>query len=805
MKTPTGIPITLDRAPGDEERFHLVGIGGAGMSALARWLVRRGWKVSGSELSDSPLLVELRALGIDAYVGHEASQVGAATWLVVSDAIPPDNPEVQEAQRRGMPLWRRSQLLGWLLQGYRVVAVGGTHGKTTTTALIAYGLIAGGFDPWVVLGGELLTQDPQWQGNIRFGAGQWAVVEACEAYESFLDLQPSIAVITNIEPDHLDYHGTYENLLASFVHFCQQVDSEGLLLACGDDAGVQQLAKRLQRPLLTYGFDPSNHLQVLIKEQMPTCTRFELVWRAGSGRFTPHAWHFASEFELSLPGSHNVLNAAAAAAVAQWVGISPEAFAQGLREFGGVKRRLEVVGELQGITILDDYAHHPSEIVATLQAVRQRYGQRRLVVIFQPHLYSRTRDLLPGFVESLSHAEEVFITDIYPAREAPIPGVSAALIAEGLLERGHSAVRYLPVKNQIAGRLIYTLQPGDVVLTMGAGDVDQVAYELKERLQTRVKRGRLKVAVVLGGDSTEREVSLISGGRVLEALDPERFETLAVDPALLRSQGGRLGLLDLLERERPDVAFLALHGQHGEDGAIQGLLELLGIPYTGSGVLASALAMNKGAAKILFRAIGLTVPNGFVVRRGEPQILERIRSELHLPLIVKPNEGGSTIGVSRVDEWDHLMPALAKAFTYDQSALVEEMIEGTEISAAVLGNREVEVLPLVEIVPRRGFYDFEAKYTPGATEEIVPARLSEIATRRAQQAAALAHRALGCRGMSRVDMIVRQEEPYVLEVNTIPGLTPTSLLPRCAQAAGVSFSELVEQLIELALEAWAQR
>jgi D-alanine--D-alanine ligase len=453
-----------------------------------------------------------------------------------------------------------------------------------------------------------------------------------------------------------------------------------------------------------------------------------------------------------------------------------------------------------GITVVDDYAHHPTEIRAALSALRQRFPNRRLVVVYQPHLYSRTRDQLHGLIDSLSAADFVVITDIYPAREQPIPGVSAALIADGLLERETPPTLYVPVKEQIPQRLLPHLRPNDVVVVMGAGDIEKIEPILLRRLEVQGQARRLTVAVLMGGDSPERDVSLLSGLRVMQALDPEKYDTVAVDPALFKGGGEFWGLQELLTRERPDVAFIALHGKHGEDGAVQGLLELLGIPYTGSGVLPSALAMNKHAAKIVFREAGLTTPAGLLVSDCEGDTLERIRRRLSLPLMVKPNQGGSTLGATRVFDWGELHRALRKALAYDESVLVEELIEGVEVSVPVLGRRDPQALPPVEIAPKSGYYDFQAKYVPGATEEIVPARLPNEILQLLQETAIAAHLALGCRGMSRVDMIVRETTPYVLEVNTVPGLTPTSLLPRSAEAAGISFAELIGRILSDALE-----
>ena len=419
MYTPTGIRLTTNREPSLSMRFHFIGIGGAGMSALARWLRHKGTAVSGSDLVESSTLHALRAIGVDAYTAHDAHRMGQPDWVVVSDAIHPDNPEVIEAMRREIPIWRRSQLMGWLLRDHKVIAVAGTHGKSTTTAMTASILEAAGYDPTVLIGADVPLPAP-WQGNLRIGGSEWAVVEACEAYESFLDIHPHLALITNIEPDHLDYHGTFERLLKSFVNFSKHVPRDGYLIACGDSHGVREMLKMLhgigghERPPILYGLGSHNDLRAEITACTPTYTEFRV-----------HNSHWLSDAEptLRIPvlGEHNVQNALGATCIALLLGIPVTVIRDALAHFHGVKRRQEIVGEAMGITVVDDYAHHPTEIRAALSALRQRFPNRRLVVVYQPHLYSRTRDQLHGLIDSLAAADFVVITDIYPAREPPIP------------------------------------------------------------------------------------------------------------------------------------------------------------------------------------------------------------------------------------------------------------------------------------------------------------------------------------------------------------------------------------------------
>lgn len=728
--------------------LFLVGIGGAGMSGLARLFRARGWRVRGSDAVETELTRRLEAEGIAVYVGDGSAHVGSGDVVVLSDAIDlAASPEVARAEGLGRPLLRRSQALGWLLRGYRTIAVTGTHGKTTVTGMIAAALREAGLDPLVVVGAEV----PEFGGAVLDGRGEWAVVEACEAYDALRDLEPFWAVLTNLEADHLDFHGDFASLEKSILAFVDRVPPTGGLIYCAEDPGAARVASRTRAP--TEGYRRAD-------------------WDGGP---------------LALPGEHNRLNAAGARLAAVRAGVNPEVARRAIAAFRGAERRLQVVhrrpraGREDGLVVVDDYAHHPREIAASLTALRERYPGHELVVAFQPHLYSRTRDQLEAFAPALDLADRVVLTDIYPAREDPIPGIGSARI----LERLGVPADYVPCRHLLArhlARLARSRSVPVVLVLMGAGNIGDVPPALVAELD-RPARPR-KIAVVAGGDSPEREVSLLSGREVRAALERLGYETQVLDPAELLLGRGRLDILR--GPDRPDLAFLCVHGTHAEDGCIQGFFELLGIPYTGSGVLASALAIDKAAAKAVVATHGVRVARGELVTRPDEATLEP-------PVVVKPNAQGSTIGLSFARERPQLRPALERALAFGSGALVEEWLEGVEISVPVLGDR---ALPAVEIVPPSGRYDFEAKYTPGATEEICPARIPEAVAREAAEVALVAHRALGCRGATRTDLMVVEGRCVFLEINTLPGMTRTSLLPCSAREAGLSYDELVRWMVE---------
>ena len=446
------------------ESIHFVGIGGAGMSGLARVLARQGVCVTGSDVRESPTLAALRReSGIHAVAGHAAANLNGATLVVISAAIKKDNPEVVAAREKGIPILSRAAMLGRLMARYaNSVAITGTHGKTTTTGMTALVLEAGGLDPTVLIGGDL----PAYGGNARLGGSDMFLAEACEAYDSFLDLAPKIAVVTNIEADHLDYYGDFANVLRSFRKFLAQVSGTAIVSAA--DPNVPALLAELRGTqatpeIVTYAVNAEADLMAVDVEIDSAAPSYTAVWHgARLGRV-----------QLQMPGLHTVANSLAAAAVGLTLGISFDKIAVGLAHFTGTGRRFERVGATASdILVIDDYAHHPTEIKATLAAARQAFGNRRIVAVFQPHLPSRTRDFKTEFAESFAAADHVVLTDIFLAREQPLEGVTGAGLAALTADRrGADCVTYVADKSALPARLSEIVRPGDLVLTLGAGDI----------------------------------------------------------------------------------------------------------------------------------------------------------------------------------------------------------------------------------------------------------------------------------------------------------------------------------------------
>jgi UDP-N-acetylmuramate--alanine ligase len=440
-------------------RLHFVGAGGVGMSGLAEiLLLSTPLEISGCDKERSENTERLTALGAKIAYGHDAAHVEQADLLVISSAIAEGSPEVAAARRRGIPVIRRAEMLAEIMRLKQGIAVAGTHGKTTTTSLTGMILTEAGFDPTIVVGGRVRILGT----NARLGKGDFLVAEADEYDRSFLELTPVVAVVTNIEADHLDTYRDLADILEAFAIFANRVPFYGAVVACLDDPGVREILPRVKRRVVTYGESPEAALRAGEIRLEASGTTFE-VWEGNT-------WSLGS-VRLPLPGRHNVLNALAAIAVGRELSIPFPTIARALKDFTGVIRRFETKGERGGVLVLDDYAHHPTEIAATLAAARQVHPGRRLVALFQPHLYSRTRDFAEAFGRALLACDLAIVTDVYPSREKPIPGVTGEVVALAARHAGHANVLYVPDKTRVAGELERVLKSGDLLLTMGAGDV----------------------------------------------------------------------------------------------------------------------------------------------------------------------------------------------------------------------------------------------------------------------------------------------------------------------------------------------
>lgn len=773
-------------------KFHFIGIGGIGMSALARILLDKKLLVSGSDISTSKNIEQLISQGAVIQKGHSAKHISPQHTVIYSSDIKESNPEFLAAKALNCPLLHRSELLAELMKGYRTLLCTGTHGKTTTTSLLTHVLFEGGFDPTFAVGGMI-------QGiNGREGKGEFFVAEADESDGSFLNYESEGAIITNVEPEHLDHYKGIEALHAAFSSFFENVKKREFIFYWGDDPVLLHLAKGRG---VSYGFSEKCALRLSSYAQAGWESQFDLTFE---GKSYP-------KVRVALTGEHNALNAAAVFGLALRLGVSEERIRYALAHFPGVARRCQKRGEEGGVLRLDDYAHHPTEIEKTLKAVKMAVRERRLVVLFQPHRYTRTRELLKSYGKVFEWADQLYVMDIYAAREEPIEGISAELILEEI--KNHSTVPCEKFSGNIP------LFPHDVFLTMGAGDVST----WHEKIPAPKK---CKLGLIFGGLSCEHEISLRSARFVANSLDQNLYEItyFGIDKKGEWITGNEAK--EILENHsfvtspncKPlfaigeeiascDLFFPVLHGTFGEDGTLQGFFEMLGKPYVGPDYRSAAIAMDKVLTKWIVAAAGIPTPSDLTFgayewREKREEILTRVT---HFPVYVKPIHLGSSVGITCVEKREELEEAIEKAFRYDTQIMIEEGKKGCrELEFAVVGN--THSFPVVAPAPGEKlaggtFVDYTKKYSSTPVQMTPDAILTPELLEKGKSLAKSAYEAVGCSGMTRVDFLLDPEGNYwFFEMNPIPGMTALSLFPKIWNREGVPPPKLLDRLIILALE-----
>ncbi|MDI6800462.1 MAG: UDP-N-acetylmuramate--L-alanine ligase [Thermodesulfovibrionales bacterium] len=448
--------------------IHFIGIGGVGMSGIAEVLHNLGYEVTGSDVKDSETTIRLKNLGIKVFTGHTAENINSAHVVVISSAVSQDNPEVIEAKKRNIPVIPRAEMLAELGRLKYSVLIAGAHGKTTTTSLIATILGEGGLDPTVVIGGKLKSMG----SNAKLGQGDYMVAEADESDGSFLKLNPTIAVITNIDREHMDYFKDMDVLKQAFVSFADKLPFYGVAVVCKEDEHIRDIIPFIHRKVLTYGLSGDADIYGRDIKHSDIKMSFEAVFHEGSlGRFS-----------IPIPGIHNVLNSLAAIAVAVELQIPVETISKALGSFGGIHRRFEFKGEVNGIKVFDDYGHHPSEVKAVLGAAKECLKDHRLFVLFQPHRYTRTRDLIDEFAASFDNIDRLFLMDIYPAGEKPIEGINSGLLLEMIKKSGLKDVSHIPDRSEMINKIKSEMKSGDVLITLGAGDVYKMGEQILKSL-----------------------------------------------------------------------------------------------------------------------------------------------------------------------------------------------------------------------------------------------------------------------------------------------------------------------------------
>ena len=785
------------------QTYHFIGLGGIGMSALARILLQKGHVVQGTDSVDSELLQQLKKEGAMVRIGHSDTIALENTTVIYSSAIKETNVELMSAKKQKAKLFHRSDLLDFLMKGKKNLLVTGTHGKTTTTALLASVFMEADLDPTMVLGGYLRPLNT----NAKAGRGEYFIAEADESDGSFLKTAAFGAIVTNLGRDHLDYWKSEEQLREAFHQFFLQAQEEKHLFWCMDDPYLASFRPKGR----SYGFSSQAELFISRFESTEKGIIFSIQFQGKN--------HEA--IELGLSGRHNALNAAAVFGLSLSLGIDETKIRSAFQKFAGTGRRLEWKGEEHRLSLYDDYGHHPTEISTTLKALRDKIRERRLVVLFQPHRYSRVADLWEKFFHCFEEADLVVLTDIYAASEMPIEGVSSSRFYQAMRDRFQEKVCFIP-RGSLESDVIQLLKPLDVVLTLGAGDITSAGIPVLQKWKE--KAPRLKVALLCGGTSSEHEVSLMSAANIIQGLDPSIYnvkwfgitkqgqwlsgaDTLQnlKEKKFSESSSSKISSSVLEELVDCDLAIPVFHGPQGEDGMIQAFLDTLQISYVGCEYRGAVLCMQKAWTKYIallnhIPTAAFLETNKWNYRKNPEDFLEKIEADLSFPVWIKPAHLGSSIGVSRALNREEAKKAIELSFLYDEILIAEKEIEGRQIEFAVLGNDYVRVMNCCEILNHGSFYDYEKKYGADAVGTDIPAKITPLEKMVGLDLAKRAYIACGCKGMARVDFFLDTQGHYWLnEINPFPGFTVTSGYPKMCEAAGMSPQKLWDELIALGL------
>lgn len=759
-------------------KYHFIGIGGIGMSALARILLKRGAKVQGTDVAAGYVTEALQDAGAEVYTGHSADYLKTPCTTIYGTAIKADHPEYKAATLQKFPVLHRSDLLAELMEGYRTLLVAGTHGKTTTSSLLAHVLGVAGMNPTFALGGIALNFD----SNGDQGSGEYFVAEADESDGTFLKYPAYGAIITNVEEDHMDYWKTGQALIEGFKQFAKK---PSLLWWCADDPILSGLSLQGH----SYGFSSNAHLQIKTYKQQGFKLVFTLAFQGKT----------YSGVELALIGKHNVENGAAVFGMALELGISEEAIRQAFKTFKGVKRRLEKKGEKRAVSLYDDYAHHPTEIMTTLKGIRQAIGERRLIVAFQPHRYTRVKECWKGFVKAFDNADVVFMTDIWSAGEKPIEGITTEKLFQEIKSSNPFPVFYHS-RTEYSAAIASYLRSHDVVISVGAGDITEVCAEI---LRHEIKP--LRLAVCQGSKSAEHEVSLRSAKVIMSEMNPDYYTTelFTITKEGIWTKEGKTKTFPEVVQEllTCDLAFPVLHGPFGEDGTLQGFFETLHLPYAGADYRSCAVAMDKALTKHIAARHGVEVARfiEFPMHEWEQrpeETLQKILKEFTFPFYIKALHLGSTIGVHRVNNEQQIKDALADIRCLDYGFLVEEEIQGRELEFGFIGNFDAAVADPAEVTRSEEVHTYENKYSAAGMPSIPKAPMPPEVLARGKTCALKVYHAVGCTGLARIDFFLKPDGTWVLnEVNPIPGFTPTSVYPVIWKSEGVPLSEVVDRVI----------
>jgi UDP-N-acetylmuramate--alanine ligase len=766
--------------------YYLIGIGGIGMSALARLLMQKGKNVSGSDSKESNLIKLLRKEGVHITIGHEGNNINNTNNVVFSSAIKDDNPEMIKAKFKKVNIIHRADLLNNLMEKQDPLLVGGTHGKTTVSSLLSEVLIKAKADPSFAVGGIINSLNV----NASYGNGKYFVAEADESDGSFLKLQGFGCIITNIDYDHLDYWKEKENVIEGFKKFFCNIKSKEHFFYCKDDENL----KLLNPEGVSYGFDENADLRIENFSQNEFLNKFDIVFE--NVRY--------KDITIPLIGKHNALNAAAVFGLCLKLSIDAEVIKKAFLSFSGVHRRLQKIANLNNVLFFDDYAHHPSEIKATLSSLKEAVKEKRIIALFQPHRYSRTKNFLKEFSMSFDKADIVIVTDIYSAGEKE-QVISSQDLVNNITESQAYYVKY----DELVSFVKKILRPNDVVITLGAGNITSIGPVLKDEY---IKSpNKYKVGLFFGGHKTEHSVSIKSASYVDRCLDKTLYDVTYFyitkdNKWLIQDQiNGNITCDDMSLvisfALNCDVCMPVLHGPIGEDGTIQGFFKTFNKVTVSCDYLSCGICMDKGLLKKICSLENIDNAKflEFTIvkwKEDNQKCIDKILNNFKYPFIVKPSHLGSSVGVEKVVNYDQLIKVIENAFILDDKLLVEEEIKGRQIEFGVIGTDCIEVASPGEIFSNNEIYSNERKYGSNPMETKVPADLPVNIIEKGKQIAKKAYQVAGCSVFARVDFFLDENNNYILnEINPIPGCTSISLFPQVWDNENLKGKDLIDRLI----------
>ncbi|NGX33794.1 MAG: UDP-N-acetylmuramate--L-alanine ligase [Candidatus Anoxychlamydiales bacterium] len=786
-----------------KKSYHFIGIGGIGMSAIAKILLQKKNIVKGSDIKKNSSIDELKKRGAKIEIGHKKENVFLNDIVVISSAIDKNNEEYLQAKNLNLKILHRSDLLDQLMLKSKPILITGTHGKTTTTALLTEIFLQSDLDPSFVIGGVLNSKNT----NAHFGKGKYFIAEADESDGSFINItnKPFGAIVTNLEEDHLNYWKTFDNLKKAFLKFFDKIENKNHLFWCIDDKNL----KFLNPKGISFGFSKDANLRAINVKVKNFQTIFDIKFFDKT----------LKNIKINLIGSHNVLNALSAFGLAYQLKIDEKEIKKALLNFLGVKRRLEKILDHQKITFFDDYAHHPTEIKATLSSIRSSIKERRLIAVFQPHRYSRIKDLLDGFSKSFNDVDELIITDIYSSSEKPIENIDEKLLVN-LIKKQNIDVKIKHIKDKNLEKYLFeNLYPFDVVVALGAGDISSKIREISKNFSIKFLK-KLKVGIIYGGRSNEHDISIKSMKNYLLGFDKDFYDLKYfkitkegcwihkkdIFDANDEKSDDLLSEKILKELTSLDLCFPVFHGPMGEDGMIGAFFETLNIAYIGSDYFASPVAMDKAFSKTIVKANGIDTLdfleiNKIDYRENKNKIFSEIEKKFKFPIILKPNHLGSSLGIEIVEDKINLKSAIEKVFRYDTSFIIEEKIKAREIHTAVMGNDYIEVGEIAEMEAFGEFFDFENKYEKKIVKAKIPANLGRKQIDEIKKLTKKVYLVLKLNGFARIDFFIDKDENiFFSEINPIPGFSSNnSTFAKMLELIGFDNKKMIDQFVIYAL------